>query len=309
MGVLEDVEVLAEGLAFPEGPIALADGSVLVVEIGRGTLTRVGPDRSVVVVAECGGGPNGAAIGPDGACYVCNNGGFGERRLGPGRIQRVDLESGSVEDLYDRCDGEPLRSPNDLVFDASGGMWFTDLGITGRRVIERGAVYYAAADGSAIEEVIAPVDQPNGIGLSPGGEVLYYAQTHAARVHRRRIEGPGRLVPIEPIDVRTIFEGKTPEYWSLLTGLPGYAELDSLAVDGAGNVCVGTLLDGGITVISPDGSSVEHFGLPAGLEDPLVTNICFGGPDRRTAFVTASVTGRLIACRWPRPGLALAFNA
>ncbi|MFZ8368791.1 SMP-30/gluconolactonase/LRE family protein, partial [Staphylococcus aureus] len=63
-------------LAFPEGPIALADGSVIVVEIAGGRLTRVSPSGKKYTIAELGGGPNGAAIGPDGKCYVCNNGGF-----------------------------------------------------------------------------------------------------------------------------------------------------------------------------------------------------------------------------------------
>ena len=64
------------GLQFPEGPIACSDGSVLLVEIRRGTLSRVTADGAITVVAECGGGPNGAAFGPDGMVYVCNNGGF-----------------------------------------------------------------------------------------------------------------------------------------------------------------------------------------------------------------------------------------
>ncbi len=71
-----DPKVVATGLKFPEGPIALDDGSILIVEIARGTLSRILPDGTISVVAETGGGPNGAAIGPDGYCYICNNGGF-----------------------------------------------------------------------------------------------------------------------------------------------------------------------------------------------------------------------------------------
>ena len=70
------MKVVTRGLRFPEGPVALAGGSVLVVEIARGTLTRVHPDGRQSIVAQLGGGPNGAAIGSDGACYICNNGGF-----------------------------------------------------------------------------------------------------------------------------------------------------------------------------------------------------------------------------------------
>ena len=67
---------ICRGLKFPEGPIAMVDGSVILVEIERGTLSRVSPNGQISVIAECGGGPNGAAIGPDGRIYVCNNGGF-----------------------------------------------------------------------------------------------------------------------------------------------------------------------------------------------------------------------------------------
>ena len=133
--------ILAQGLRFPEGPIALSDGGVLVVEIEGGRLMQVQADGRLQAVAQLGGGPNGAALGPDGHCYVCNNGGFSwrtderfTRPTGPsadyegGAIQRVNLRSGTVETLYTHCDGVPLHGPNDIVFDANGGVWFTDFG-------------------------------------------------------------------------------------------------------------------------------------------------------------------------------------
>ncbi len=94
-----------------------------------------------------------------------------------------------------------------------------------------------------------------------------------------------------------------PPGGTLVAGLAGMQLLDSLAVDGDGNVCVGTLVNGGITVISPDGASVEHVPMP----DVLVTNICFGGDDLTTAFITCSATGTLVRTTWPRPGLKLSF--
>jgi gluconolactonase len=151
---------ISSGLRFPEGPVAMSDGSVVLVEIERRTLSRVTPDGKIHVVATLGGGPNGAAMGPGGKIYVTNNGGlkFMDRpgKLFPiaqgddykgGLIQRVDPETGKFETLYDSCDGMKLRGPNDLVFDNAGGFWFTDLGNTRDRDMDRGSVYYAKADG------------------------------------------------------------------------------------------------------------------------------------------------------------------
>jgi len=82
-----NLETVADGQGFPEGPLALANGSLLFVDIKNETLSRLGVDGRVEVVAQIPGGPNGAAIGPDGAAYVCNNGGaysFGP--YGPGKV-------------------------------------------------------------------------------------------------------------------------------------------------------------------------------------------------------------------------------
>lgn len=297
--VLSDVDVVAEGLLFPEGPVALSDGSVLLTEIERATLTRVGPDGKVEIVAETGGGPNGAAIGPDGAVYLCNNGGrFASGNWNGGWVERVHLGTGEVEVLYRKCDGRRLSGPNDIVFDRSGGFWFTDTGKFKGREREVGSVYYAQPDGSRIVEVIHPAESPNGIGLSPDEATLYFAETITGRLRRRAIEGPGRVADVPPNDRST-----------LVVGLPGHQGFDSLAVDSEGNVCVATLITGCITVVSPDGATTVQRGLPAGLADSMVTNICFGGPDLRTAYITLGGTGRLIRCPWPVPGLPLAFNA
>lgn len=298
---------IASGLRFPEGPIAMPDGSVILVEIERRTLSRVAPDGRVTVIAETGGGPNGAAIGPDGKCYICNNGGFEfiEERgmLRPhlqaddysgGRIERVDLESGTVEVLYTACGDIGLKGPNDLVFDSEGGFYFTDLGKVRPREQDRGAVYYARADGSGITEVIFPAVTPNGVGLSPDEKTLYVAETEPGRLWAWPIIQPGE---VEKRPWPSVNGGQ------LVVGVPGYKRFDSLAVDGAGNICIGTLMEGGITVVSPDGRSVEHIAT----DDPYATNICFGGPDLRTAFITLSTSGRLVAAEWPRPGLPLNY--
>ena len=300
-----DVTVMTQGLAFPEGPVALSDGAVLVVEIQRGTLTRVAEDGTQSIVAELGGGPNGAALGPDGHCYICNNGGFEwhegrDGRVFPGeqpanytggRIERVDLKTGAVETLYEACNGERLKGPNDLVFDRTGGFWFTDHGKTSPRTRDRTGVFYAAADGSRIEEVIFPMEAPNGIGLSPDEKTLYVAETPTGRLWAYAIASPGAL----DVDVPR----------RMLAQRPDFHMFDSLAVDASGNVCVATLITGGITSHSPDGSTVEFFAMP----DVLTTNIAFGGEGLQTAYITLSSTGKLIKATWPTPGLRLNFQA
>ena len=278
----------------------MSDGSVVVVEIITGRLTGVGPDRTVSPLADVGGGPNGAATGPDGALYVCNNGGVTRRTRTKPAIQRVDPDSGQVDTLYAACDGQPLKAPNDLVFDRTGGFWFTDYAGS--------AIYYARADGSAINRVVADANCPNGIGLSPGDDVLYWSQTVTRQVHRRRLTAPGEVVTTPNYNIGSLMHGQTVDPWTLVIGLPGAEELDSLAVEAEGRVCVGTLVDGGITVVSPEDGSSEKYTLPEALMEPAVTNICFGGPDLRTAYITLSLTGRLVSCRWPRAGLRLAYQ-
>ncbi|MFA5775245.1 MAG: SMP-30/gluconolactonase/LRE family protein [Ilumatobacteraceae bacterium] len=304
---MTDFVEVASGLRFPEGPIAMPDGSVLLVEMFGKCITRVMPDGTKTTVAKIDGGPNGLAIGPDGAIYLCNNGGtFTEVNIGGltipgpftpsnyigGRVQRVDIDTGDVTDLYTECDGHKLRGPNDIVFDTSGGMWFTDHGIRHDRVADRTGIYYAKIDGSFIREVIFPTEAPNGIGLSPDGKTLYWAETFTGRVLRATVTGPGETEP---------FSSANPA--NCLCGLPGLQFLDSLAVDGEGNVCVGTLLNGGITVISQDGDILMHIATG----DPLTTNICFGGHDYQTAYITLSGTGKLVSMKWPYRGLRLNY--
>jgi len=291
---------IATGLKFPEGPIAMRDGSVVLVEIARGTLSRVLPNGSVEVIAQLGGGPNGAAIGPDGKCYVCNNGGFKwierDGRLYPGEqpddyrggsIQRVDLATGAVETLYSACDGRRLCGPNDIVFDRTGGFWFTDHGKTRARDRDRTGVFYAHADGSRITEAIFPLEGPNGIGLSPDESELYVAETVPGRLWAYKLTAPGQASSER----------------RLLPGIAGFYMYDSLAVDSAGNVCVATLINGGISIVSPAGEPARFVSVP----DRLTTNICFGGADLRTAYVTASSLGHLLATQWEGPGLPLNF--
>jgi len=285
------MECIVEGLAFPEGPVVMADGSVIVVEIHGERVTRCWNGRKETI-CQASGGPNGAAIGPDGALWLCNNGGLGKTGPGTeGRIERIDLSTGRLERVYESCDGIPLEAPNDIVFDSSGRMWFTDLGtlrmdengVTGK---EFGGIYSALADGSSITAIKRGTLSYNGIGLSPDERHVYVADTFQARVYRydRRLER------------------QEPQYVGTAMGNVAF---DSLAVTAAGNICVATLFEGGITTFTPGGEAVK-LSIP---EDVSVTNIAFGGEDMRDAYVTLSNSGKLVRIRWDEPGLKLAFNA
>jgi gluconolactonase len=300
-------EIVAEGLGFPEGPIAMSDGSVILVEIKRQTLSRCWNGKTEVI-AHLGGGPNGAAIGPDGAVYVCNNGGFGyvERNgitfpagmpadYTGGRIERVDLATGKVDRLYDHCGEFALRGPNDLVFDQAGGLWFTDFGKDTPRQRDKSGIYHAAPDGSKIVEVTFGSLGYNGIGLSPDDKIVYAAETYTGRLVAFDVTGPGQIARPRggfPGRVVATMKGDPLEYF------------DSLAVTAAGNVCVATLLAPGITTISPSGT-YSKLATP----DLFTTNLCFGGADMRDAWLTFSGTGKLAKTRWHEPGLRLHFNA
>jgi gluconolactonase len=304
-----EFRVIATDLKFPEGPLVLPNGDLLVTEIAAGCLTRITADGAKAVFAKTGGGPNGAAIGPDGAIYVAQNGGFhwterplpdGSTGLFPGeqpedyiggQIQRVSADGSEVRTLYRDCEGERLKGPNDLVFDAEGNFYFTDHGKTRPRDRDRTGVFYASPDGKMIKEIVFPMEGPNGIGLSPDGKVLYVAETPTGRLYAFDLVGPGQ------VGMRHVV-GTVPG------ALPfNFAMCDSLVVDGEGNVIVATLVNGGLTSFTPSGEAT-HYPCP----DILTTNACFGGADMRTLYATLSTTGKVIAFdSWPTQGLKLNF--
>jgi gluconolactonase len=299
-------DTVADDLSFPEGPVEMPDGSIALVEIRRQSITRVGLDGSKTILARPGGGPNGLALGADGMLYCCNNGGFkwaehaGVMRpsgtpddYSGGRIERIDPSTGKVERLYDSVNGIGLRGPNDLVLDADGGFWFTDLGKSRDRDIDYGGLYYGRVDGSMVKEVVHPLWTANGVGLSPDGKTVYAVETRTARLWAWDITGPGEIA-------RQPFP--SPNGGRLIYTAPEYVCFDSLAVDALGNICLATFMQGGITVVSPQGQLVEFVPVAS---DWFITNICFAGQDLRTAYITSSGAGRLLRTQWPRPGLAL----
>jgi gluconolactonase len=264
---------IASGLFFPEGPCVLGSGDLLFVEIGAGRLCRVNAAGQISTVATLGGGPNGCAIGPDGAAYATNNGGLTFRRP-PGRsfvsgvpddyrsgsIQRVDLKTGAATTLYTHAGSNGLKGPNDLLFDAWGGIWFTDIGKIRTRDRDLGGLYWAKPDGSEIREMLFPLNAPNGIALGADRRTLYVALADKRQIIAYTITGPGQLETENGVPKQRLFSA------------PG----------------------GGFSMMK--------------LDDPVVTAMAFGGPDRKQLYVTLSSTGRIVAIDWPRAGLASTFG-
>ena len=295
----QQIREVATGLGFPEGPCMLPDGDLAVTDVRLGQVWRVAPDGATSVLATVGGGANGSALGADGSLLVVNNGGLpwserggigipvdehGSTRVPGARgwVDRIDLATGGVTRLIDDCDGEPFLAPNDIVVGSDGGFWFTDLGRMDPRTYDRGAVYHSTADGSTVRRVAQGILGANGVGLSPDESTLYVAETSTGRLLAWTITGPGEVESPQPRVVAA-----TPDHF------------DSLAVEEDGTVVVAAI-NHGLCLVRPDGS-VEHVDVP----EPMTTNICFAGDDLRTAYITASATGRVLTCEWPRPGLRL----
>jgi gluconolactonase len=241
-----------------------------------------------------------------------------------GSIQKVNLSSGEVTVLYNSCGGKPLLTPDDIVFDTSGGFWFTDSGIEFPDRLQRGGLYYATPDGKSIQKVdelptnpgASTIPTANGVGFSPDGKTLYVSDTAFGRLWALNVTGPGKI-ETDPLHEMFGMRGNAPltlpsfvvpsaqtQPMGLPDGQTAYQWVDSLKVDSGGFVVIGTLLNGGLTVYDPVGQSVEQIPVP----DLFTTNLCFGGADLQDVWITASSTGKIYKGRWCRPGQKPAYT-
>lgn len=292
------IAIVAEGLAFPEGLVALPDGTLLFVEIAAGTLCRLRPGAARhEIVARLGGGPNGVTIGADGAAYIVNNGGLSftrsAGRLAPtgipesytgGSIQRVDLATGAVRTLYTAVDGVTLKAPNDIVQDAWGDLWFTDTGKGHPRYRDHGGLYCARADGSAIRAAAYPLQNPNGLAFAADGRTLYVAYSDRREIAAFTLTGRGELADGPP---------------RIVAALGGVRLFDNIAIAEDGSIVVACVLSGELVTIDAEGRERGAVRVP----DSAPTALAFGGPDRRQLFVTLSGSGRIARIAWPQAGL------
>ncbi len=209
-----------------------------------------------------------------------------------GRIEVVNRNTGEHQVLYERCGDEHLIAPNDLVFDTQGGFYFTDYGSLKVRQPQPSYIYYAQADGSAIRRVASGLERANGVGIAPDEQTLYVSETSSGTVWAFAIDGPGKLLAEHDSRCggRLVYQSDALEF-------------DSLAIDSEGYICVATLDNKSIARLHPLDGSIEHVAIPG----EGVTNICFGGENKQTAFITASSSGALISLPWLCAGKKLAY--
>ena len=299
MAVKKD-NVLASGFSFTEGPCIDRNGTLHVVELANRCVSKMVDGRREVL-AVLGGAPNGAAFGPTGDLFVVNNGGNWAANAstdGPGRgghiqgcVQRVSAD-GSFEVVLDEIDGVPLNSPNDIVFDGEGNFYFTDPvwpamfddGTPDMSTISKGSICFGRPDGSG-RRLNSDLLFPNGIQISDDGRSLIVDETWTGKVYRFPIIAPGEV--------------GEPEVYVDLGDDTGP---DGMCFDREGHLLVAGHGASRVFVVAPGGGTVER---ELEFEDAEITNVCFGGSDFKTLFVTQASLGRIVAVEWETEGMRL----
>jgi gluconolactonase len=269
------VEVQRGGAPTPcflEGPSFDREGNLYVVDVPYGRVFRVSPGAEVELVAEYDGEPNGLKLHRDGRIFIA------DFRRG---LMLLDPRSGRATPLLERPDLNAFKGLNDLVFGSNGDLYFTDQGMTGLHD-PTGRLYRLRVDGR-LEVLLDNVPSPNGLVLNREETLLYLAVTRGNCVWR---------VPLLPGGGVT----KVGVFVQLSGGLGGP---DGLALDEQGNLAVAHIGFGTVWLFSPLGEPLYRIRSCAGL---ATTNLAYGGPDRRTLFITESETGSILAARLEVPG-------
>ena len=271
-----DVQRLATGFTFTEGPLYHPDGFYYFVDVRASKFYRIRPGSAAELLRENTGEGNGTTFDPRGRLILCEG---GNRRL---TRWPADGKIASSEVLIDRFEGKRLNRPNDVLCKSDGSIYFTNPGLRvplADRELDTSAVYRVKPDGSASH--VADFEYPNGLAFSPDERTLYVANTRFAMyIHAVELDSAGNVVR------RRMFADMSSDEPE---GVP-----DGMKVDVEGRVyCTGP---GGTWVFAPDGSRLGIISTPE-----IPANLCFGGPDLRTIFFTARTS--VYSLRVKVPGL------
>ncbi len=245
------VEKLAGGFRFTEGPAADAEGNIFFTDIPNNRIHRWSLAGKLLTFLEDSGGANGLFFDRDGNLLACAGGGR--------QLVSIDAQ-GRVTVLAERYGNKWLNSPNDLWIDLRGGIYFTDPRYGSRDNMEQAGehVYYLAGDRKKLIRVIDDMVRPNGVIGTADGKLLYVADHGGNKTYVYIIKTDGTLS-----DKRVFVpEGS-----------------DGMTIDNEGNVYLTARV---VSVYDSGGKKIETIEVP---ERPA--NVCFGGKDKRTLFITA----------------------
>ncbi|MCY4109886.1 MAG: SMP-30/gluconolactonase/LRE family protein [Chloroflexi bacterium] len=272
-----ECEVFASGFVFPEGPAFDREGNLYITDGKGGRIPKVDLKGKVSTFVESDGGPNGSAFHQNGELYVAEPEAKHITCVSP---------SGQTRVVAGEFEGEPFFGPNDITFDLLGRAFFTD---PGESNVEDpyGRVFRIDPDGT-VTRIAEGMAYPNGLAITPCGQGLIVAETFSEKLHRFSLDANGDAVERE-------------EFAYVGTGRDGEVGPDGMAFDEDGYIHVAVFGGGIVSVVSRDGEVVEQ--LPAGGLRP--TNAAFGGPDRKTLYVTETENRIVTAFLAPRGGLRL----
>jgi len=280
-----DAKVTVAALVcFFEGPAVDEHGNLFFSDIPANRILKMTPAGDVSVFRSDSGRTNGNAFDVQGRLVSCE--GFG---LGPGgrrRLVRTDMKTGAVTVVTERFEGKRYNSPNDICADEAGRLWFTDprYGDRGNMEMDVEGVYRVDPDGRVTRVLGQPdVEKPNGIAVAPDGRTLYVVDSNDRPGGNRKVWA----FPISPKgDV-----GQRRLVFDFQQGRGG----DGVRTDMRGNLWVAagiqtprppgeaTDIPQGVYVISPQGKLLGRVPIP----EDYVTNLAFGGPERKTLYVVA----------------------
>jgi len=275
-------------ICFLEGPAVDAEGNVFFSDMAGNRILKMDAKRDVTVFRADSGRTNGNAFDAQGRLISCEG---SEQGPGRRRMVRTDMKTGAVTVLTDKYDGKRYNSPNDVCVDALGRIWFTDLRYAADRSdleMDVEAVYRIDPDGKVTRVLTQKeVDRPNGIAVTPDAKTLYVIDSHPKVGGNRKIwafaiQPDGTLK-----DRRLVYDfGKGRGGDGMKLDLKGNLWVAAGINHPRGNQGESLEVPAGVYVISPEGKLLGRIPIP----EDLITNLAFGGPDRKTLYVTAGKT-------------------